>query len=502
MAAVDDTEPLEADTSVAPEDQYAIEPAADGEPPEAQPFVYDEDSLNLAEVFDADPVGKKALAKIGNKVIDDFDSDYESSTEWRKRIAADWKLFAGDLPEKLFPWKDAANVHVPLMLENITRVVFRAYGELFQDKSNVFGVSSLGPEDDDQAALLGLHGNWQLRNEIPDFFREIGHRGLLNFFTVGDITGHSYYDEVRKQNRHELLTADEFVTPYAFKTTMPDYSDLPRMTKVMRKYKNEIEAMRAVWFDVDKVLDDEPNFDDDPESPIADSAAQIAGVEMPDDDGAAPYKILWYEGWVDLPNQTKERFCKILVDYRTHHVLSLVIQEEAPWQEKAKYKRQLDELAKFRNEQAMHQQALAEHDQMGAQLGEATASGQVGPEQAAQTLQTLQQNAPQPPVPPAWMENPDDPTAAPKQPDKRPIHLFTHAVCIEPAGGSLGLGYGRGQADHNRSANTAFSQFTDAATLANCKTVITAGAAEWEGGSFKIAPGSINKMTGVSPAEL
>jgi len=51
---------------------------------------------------------------------------------------------------KDFPYKDAANVHVPIMLENITRVWLRMDGELFGDKSNVFGVSSLGPQDDAQ----------------------------------------------------------------------------------------------------------------------------------------------------------------------------------------------------------------------------------------------------------------------------------------------------------------------------------------------------------------
>jgi hypothetical protein len=503
MALLDDEldldAPVEIDDANAPADEYAVEGETDE--PVTDVFTYDEDSLNLCDEFDAHPEGQKAIQKLGNKVIDEFDSDWESASNWRKRGADDWKLFAGDLPEKEYPWKDCANVHVPIMLENITRVVFRAYGELFADTSNVFGVSSLGPSDDEQALLLSMHGNWQLRNEIPDFYRQM-QRALLNFFTVGDLTGHSYYDEVRKQNRHEVLTADEFVIPYVFTTTMPDYSDVPHMTKVVMKYKHEIEAMRDVWFDVDAVLKDglEPNFDSDPEMPLAQGAAETAGQEMPDD-GEAPRKILWYEGWAELPNQPKQRFIKALVDYETHHIFQLTIHEEAPWQEQAKYKRQLDELAKFRQTQAEYQQAMAAHEGQIAQLGEATATGAVGPEQAIQAIGAMQQMAPQPPTPPLWMENPDDPNAAPKQPDKRPIHLFTHAVCLEPSGGSLGLGYGRGQADHNRAANTAMSQFTDSATLANCQTLIAAGQVEWEGG-FKLQPGAINRATGMSPSEL
>lgn len=489
----------EVDTGESADDDYAVEPTSD-EPVET-PFVYDEDSLNLCEVFDSHPDGQKAIKALGQKVVDDFDNDFKSSAEWRNRVAEDWKLFAGELPPKDWPYKNAANVHVPIMMENITRVTFRAVGELFGDTSNVFGVSALGPEDEEQATLLGMHGNWQLRNEIPDFYRQM-QRALLNYFSVGDVTMHSFYDEARKQNRHEVLTADEFVIPYVYTTTMPDYSDVPHMTKVVMKYRHEIEAMRAVWFDVDALLDkgDDSGFDSDPEQPVAQSAAETVGQEIPTE-GAAPRKILWYEGWVDLPNQTKQRFVQAIVDYDTRHILRLTIHEEAPWQEKAKYKRQVEELAGFRAAQQAHQQALDEHTQGIAQLGQSTAEGSVGPEQAAQTLQTMRAHAPQPPPAPAWMEDPNDPNAAPKQPDKRPIHLFTHAVCIEPARGSLGLGYGRMQADANRAANTAMSQFIDSATLANCKTLVTAGNFEWEDG-FKLQPGAINRIKGCSPSEM
>lgn len=487
------------DTSEDPRDQYNIDGAEEEQKPES--FYYNEDSLNLCEEFAAHPDGEKCLKEIGNKVVDEFDSDWESCAGWREHIARDWKLFAGDLPAKDFPYQNAANAHVPITLENITRVAFRANGELFSDWSNVFGVSALGPEDSEQAELLSLHGNWQIRNEIPDFARQM-FRALMNFFMVGDVTFHSYYDEVRKQNRHEMLTADEFVVPYAFSSTMPDYSDLPHMTKVMMQYRHDIEAMRDTWCDVDRILDGQkPAFDDDPEQPIAASVRETMGQEEPDGEVEAPRKILWYEGWCDLPNQERQRYIKVIVDHDTRCVLSLNIHEEAPWQDKARYKRQLDELAAFRAAQAAHEQEVAQHQNAVQQLGRATAEGSVGPEQAAAGLQSMQAMAPQPPAPPSWMQDPSDPQETPKQPDKRPIRLFVHGVCIEPARGSLGMGYGRSQADFNRAANTTLSQFIDSATLANCKTFVSAGTVEWDG-TFKMQPGAINRAKGVSPAEL
>jgi hypothetical protein len=375
-------------------------------------------------------------------------------------------------------------------------------GELFDDWSNVFGVSALGTHDEDQAALLSLHGNWQIRNQIKDFPRQM-FRGTLAFLGSGDVTFHSFYDEETKSNRHECLNADEFCIPYTAQATMPDYSDVPHVTKILLRYKHQIEGMRDSWFDVEKVLDDEAVWDEEPETPIGDAVAKTMGQEKPSDNvSEAPRKILWYEGWAELPNQAKQRYIQAIVDYRTHHVFRLTIHEEAPWQAKAKYKRQLDELAKFRADQANHQAALQNQDMAIGQVGQATAQGSVGPEQAMQTLQTIKAQEPQPPVPPAWMQDPNDPSETPVQPDKQPIYLFTHGVCIEPASGSLGLGYGRVQADFNRAANTLASQSVDSNTLSNCKTLIAAGDVEWEDGTFKIQPGAINKLKGMSASEM
>ena len=507
MVTMDDEEPnyddeVGIDETDDPADTVTID---DGEQaaPVDDSFVYDEDSLNLATDFDAHPDGQDALKKLGTKIVDEFESDWESCSKWRQQNADDWRLFCGDLPAKSGDFAWSANVHVPIMLENLTRVWFRMMGELFDDWSSVFGVSSLGPQDEDQAALLSLHGNWQIRNQIKDFPRQM-FVGTLAYLNVGDVTFHSYYDEAKQMNRHECLSPDEFCIPWSAKTMMPDYSDAPHLTRVLLKQKHEIEEMRDTWFDVDAILKkgDEPDYDEDPEMPLADTVNETMGVDKPEDNVGAPRKILWYEGWAELPNQTRQRYIQAIVDLRSAHVLRLTIHEEPSWQDKAKYKRQLDELAAFRAQQADHAAAMQQQDTAVQKVGQATAEGSAGPEQAMQALQTIQQNAPQPPVPPAWMQDPNDPSETPQQPDKQPIYLFTHGVCVEPGAGSLGLGYGRMQADFNRAANTMASQSVDSNTLSNCKTFIAAGDVEWETGTFKLQPGAINKVKGMSPQEL
>jgi hypothetical protein len=465
------------------------------------PFIYDEDSLNLVDAFKAHEEGEEALKKIANEVFDNFTSDWESSEQYRKRVEGDWRIWAGELPEKALLFKDAANAHLPILLENMSRLLLRAFGELFGDWSNVFGVLPLGSEDRQTAELLSLHGNWQLRNQIPDFKRQM-HRALLAFLGPGDVTIHSFYDESRKENRHEVLTCDEFVIPYVFTTTMPDYSDVPRRTKVLMRYRHDLEAMRGIWSDVDKVLKDKngPSLDSEPEQSFAETVAKVQGVE-PDDAGIAPYKVLWYEGWMELPNQDKQRFVQVIMDYSTKTIFRLTIHEEPSWQDKSAYEAKLKELAAFRDLQNQYQAQLQQHQEMQGQLGQQLGGAQIGPEQALQGLQQLDAQEPQPPTPPGWMENPDDPNETPKQPDKKPIHLFVHGVCLENMRGALGLGYGRVMADFNRAGNVALSQFIDAATLANCKMIITTENVEFNGG-LKLQPGGQLKVSGVSGSEL
>lgn len=473
---------------------------------EDAPFEYDEDEPNLVEVFAAHPKGKACLKKVADRVKREFKSDFEASESYRERFADDWRLFTCDLPKKDYPFENASNPHVPMTFENITRQAFRAAGELFGDWTNVFGVTPMGPDDQTIAELLSKHGNWQIRNQITDFRRQM-HRAILLFFMTGDVTTHSYWDPVRKRNRHDVLTCDEFITPYVYITTEPDYSDLPHYHKIINYQKHELQAMRDVWYGVQDVIDDEPPaWDDEPEQRLREIVGEVQGQE-PADSGAGTYKIIWYEGWLTLPNQDRERFCKVIWDHRSGSILSLSIHEEVKWQEKHRFERQLAEkqawLAAMQEHQNTMMQAQTAEQQLLAQLS----SPMVDPQEAAMMQQALAEPMPPqpPPPPPKWMEEAGGGdfeammALEPKPPAKEPIRMFSHGVNVEPLVGALGLGNGRVQADLNRAANVALSQLTDSAHLANSWSVITTLDFDTP---FKIAPGKINKVTGASADDL
>lgn len=520
------------------------EPEAVDDPTEEkkEQIVYDEDSLNLVDDFVKSEEGKDYLRRIANKVDSDYQADWDSSEAYRERQADDWKLFAGDLPPKLAPFEDMSNPHLPLMLENISRLCFRATGELFGDWTTVFGVVPVGPDDDQIAEILSKHGNWQISQEIPDFQRQIGHRGVLAFFAFGDVICHSFYDDETKMNRHEILTCDNFVTPFQHISTMPDLSDCPHYTKVVRLYRHELEAKRGVWADVDKVLEKtRPTWDDDPSAPLAEATGQTLG-KTPDTEPtdpklggeSAPFTLLWYEGWIKLPNQPKDRWCQVIQDKATKCILRLTIHERANWQDRERYNFQIAErdqhvqemqahqemLGQLQAQQGLHDEANSRIDQTHGEIGDALKAGQMDGENAVALSHQVSAMAPPPlpppppsPMPPEWMQakmtEPDPTTGLPPDPStiepepirREPVYLFAHEVCIEPMTGNLGISYGRVQADFNRAANVALSQVTDSASLANVTSYVSWGL-EFEDGELEISPGKVNKASGAIGSSL
>lgn len=474
---------------------------------ENAPFTFDEELPNLIEAFEAHPEGLKALKDITAYACESFDADWESTEKHRSRVARDWKLFSGDLPPKSYPFEHAANPHMPIMLENIVRIYFRSFDELFSDWSNVFNVLPVTPEDQPVADILSTHGNWQIREQLTDFYRQM-QRGMLQYFSSGDVVYHSFYDNQRCQNSHDCLTSDDFVIPFSHVTTRPDYSDVPHRTKIMHKYRHQLQAMRDIWHNIDEVIDREPSdWDSEPEAKFRDTLAKTQGIEIPTTSKSGAYKLLQWEGWTDcIPNQPRDRFVQIIVDYDTRRPLCLTIHEEANWQEKRRFDTQAAELDAYRQACLAHElqktQLLTQQTQI---LHNVESAPQMGipiphPDEVQSMLDQVNPDNLQKPVPPAWCgpdhydENGqllDD--AAPEPPRKEAIHMFTHGVCVEPMAGNLGLGFGHIQADLNRAANTALAQFTDSATQANAWSLILAPHMEFDR-PFSFGPGSVNKL--------
>ena len=478
-----------------------------GEQPPPEPLSYDQNSPNLVPEFMQSDEGKAFVRKIARKVLREHKSSWESTEEYREKMNANWDIFRGNLKPKEPPYDKMANAHVPIMFEAITRLYFRARSELFGDWSNVMGVQPVGPDDKEVARILTLHGNWQIRNQLPDFKRQM-HRGLLTYIVVGDVTTHSYYDKARRRNVHEVLTPNDFTVPFLYTSVEPDYSDCPFKSKIFKKYRHEIQRLRDDWYGIEEVLERKPPAVTD--DPVDESRIQLAGAqgeEVPDDVKNLPYKFIWHEGYCQLPGDDYDRQYLAIVDLTTETVVKLLVLEEEDWQDRQRFDQEQIELDQYRQASAAYQQMVPQMQAQEEQLQMMMATGGHDPREVAHMQEALQQAPlPPPPPPPKWTMtpgqevDPEDPMTAPRPVRWVPIQMFTHTPNIEPVFGSLGLGLGMLQADLNRAANVALSQFTDSATLGNIWSIITTGI-EFED-DFEITPGKHNKAVGISPEQL
>lgn len=501
--------------------EVELETAAKEKLEREKAIIFDDDEPNLVPVFlavtdaaGAQP-GKQWLKETAERVCDSFKTAYDGTKDYRERCARNWRLLVSELEKPEFPFEDCAAIHIPSYTENMIRLVFRVEDELLGDWRDVFRVSSMGPDDDNIAEAMTIHDNWQLRNKVTDFRRQI-RRGILCFMDVGDVTYHIYWDELRRVNVPQMLTPDEFVKPYGYTSVTPDFSDLPWYAKIFHRYRHELQAMKDEWHDVDRVLlKVKPSWEDEPEMEGAKAAREVHGVDAPEDTTApgskdaasAPFKLVHWEGWLELPNRDRDYFCQMIFEPNTKALLCLKVHEEEDWQEKLRFEQRMAELKMYSEQMNAWQQAAQAFDvQMDIVVADADArvvAGVIPPEQAeaekaaaaAQAPPELQQG---PPQPPAWFAEEE---GGPTPPRSVPIRMFRHAVFLEPLYGNLGYGYGRILADMNIAQDTMARQYVDSATLRNVPIGFTSAEVELPE-DFGWTPGKFFRLEGVTASQL
>lgn len=477
------------------------------EPPaeaQEQPLVINPDSPNLVPELEATDEGAKFLKNLVMEIHDEFMQAWDKNSAYREKVAEAWRVLFCDLPPKSKPFENCANAAIPLALQNVVRLTNKMNTEVFGDWSAPFNFVPTNPQSEAVAPICTQHSNWQIRQKMKGFKRQMK-RGILNFAVAGDVACHSYYDPVTRKNVHDVLTCDDYVTPFAHVSVEPDFSDVPWIARRFPYYKTRLKQMgrRAGWANVDKVTKyDAPEYTNgQAETTLRDTVAEFMG-EDPFGQKKGEYEIIHYEGWMELPGQKEELYCQLIFDLCSKIPLKLTVHMRVPYDERARFEMQSQELQQFQQQNMQLEQMTMQRDMM---VGNLMQQAQSLPQDSAdiggivQQAQMVQaQPLPPPPVPPSWMA---DGQMEPLPPRKEPILMFAHGVCLEPMLGNMGIGLGRIDGQLNIAANTVWSMFFDASALGNGKTFITASNVDFQS-PFRIGPGVINKAKNIMPSDL
>lgn len=450
---------------------------------------------NLVPYFAESEEGRKFLASIADQVMRDTQRGIDNSEEYREKRRRNYQMLTGTLPAKSFPFDKCANVHSPVMMERLLRLVSNVFAEFFNMRDTIFGVQPTGPDDYENAEILSLHGNWQMRNQLTDFPYQ-QERALMEFFGAGSTFCHSWYDEERGRNRHDTLNCEELFIPYVYTTLQVDMSDVPWKTRVVRKYKHEVQAIgrRGTWARTDQVVTKSPPAWDVLVATVREAGQRHEGIVAPESDPTAPYVFYDYSGWARMPAESDARPICAVVDVTTKTVVQLYVRDEEDWEDRLRFEHQQKELEAYQSDTAAFQEAT----QAEQKLRERMQMPDIMPDERESIMTALKMEPLQPPQQPKWWDG-----VSPPEPIKRvPIENFSHGRCADNPAGALGLSFGQALGDLNRLVDEAYNRLYDAATLANIWSIITPENLDLGSNTIALAPGKILKAKGFTGEQL
>lgn len=272
---------------------------------------------NLTDFVDDD-----TLTEMGRKVVEWFDEDEDSRSEWRERNDQWLKLATQVMENKTYPWPGAANVKFPLLTTAAMQFAARAYPALVPGPNLVQGLV-IGKDDggmkQQSAERVGRHMSYQLLFEM-DAWEEDMDRLCLILPIVGILFKKTYFDPLKKRNTSDLIHPNDVVVDYYAKSL----EEATRISHVIYRNKNQVEervrkgTFREVSLgDPDTIRDDNKAKD------------EINALKEPFLTPATPHKFIECHTFWDLDDDGYDEPYIITVHHKTRQVVRIVTRYNA-----------------------------------------------------------------------------------------------------------------------------------------------------------------------------
>ncbi len=234
---------------------------------------------NLAEHLDMG-----TLSTLAGDLTGEVETDIQSRKEWADTFVQGLEVLGFKYEMRTDPWEDACGVYSTILAEAVIRFQAETMSETFPAAGPV-KTRILGKETEEKveaAQRVRDDMNYEL-TEVMTEYRPEHERLLYSLGLAGSAFKKVYADPALGRQAAIYLPAEDVIVPYG----ASHIESAERVTHVMRKTKNELEALQASGFYVDVDLGEPVVFHTD----IEKKKAEEGGYSLTQDNRYALYEI-------------------------------------------------------------------------------------------------------------------------------------------------------------------------------------------------------------------
>jgi hypothetical protein len=245
----------------------------------------------------AEHLAPEELAKIATDVIDGYTADRMSRKEWEQTFERGFDLLGLKLIELNEPFEGACSAVHPLIIESAVKFQSKASQELFPAggpvKTQIVGDAS--PEVEQQALRVKEYMNYQLTEEMPEYFDEL-EMLLFALPIIGSCFKKTYWDAAAGRPVSEYVPAHHFFVSYY----ASNLRRAERYTHVVYRSPNDLRKDQVAGIYFDDPENPLPKATMPQQSDISRKIDKVMGLSQPSDN-LPQYTLLEQHVYLDLP---------------------------------------------------------------------------------------------------------------------------------------------------------------------------------------------------------
>jgi hypothetical protein len=211
--------------------------------------------VNIAPKLDED-----FLKQLGDDLVRLVSSDDDTRKEWMEKYNGALDIAMQKITTKTYPFDNASNVKIPLILQGCVQFNARIMPEIIQNNKTVYAAVSGTPMLDDEqvAKRLSDHMSLQTMKTMENWVSDTD-KLLFSLSLVGTIFRKICYDPIARKPASFICLPTEIIV----RNDVSSLEKAERITHILRMSRNEIiERIRFGIFSED-CLDELPLTDDD-----------------------------------------------------------------------------------------------------------------------------------------------------------------------------------------------------------------------------------------------